>query len=68
MGNTTHAKHMLPRWGYRLHVGVTLVVTLRREHQFLPKVLDCVRTCLKKKNPTQKLMFMLNHWSSKILT
>ena len=26
------------------------------------------RTCLKKKNPTQKLMFMLNHWSSKILT
>ena len=27
-----------------------------------------LRTCLKKKNPTQKLMFMLNHWSSKILT
>ena len=26
------------------------------------------RTCLKKKKPTQKLMFMLNHWSSKILT
>ena len=43
--NTTHAKHMLPRWGYRLHVGVTRVVTLRREHQFLPKVLDCVRLC-----------------------
>ena len=27
-----------------------------------------LRTCLKKKKPTQKLMFMLNHWSSKILT
>ena len=35
--------HLLRRWGYRLHVGVTLVVTLRRERRFLPKVLDRVR-------------------------
>ena len=26
-----------------------------------------LRTCLKKKKATQELMFMLNHWSSKIL-
>ena len=27
-----------------------------------------LRTCLKKKKSTQELMFMLNHWRSKILT
>ena len=36
--------HLSPRWGYHLHVGVTLV-TLRRERHFLPKVLDSVRFC-----------------------
>ena len=42
-GTTSNAIHISPRWGYRLHVGVTFVVTLSRKHQFLPKVLDCVR-------------------------
>ena len=40
---TTNAIHISPRWGYSLHVGVTFVVTLSRKHQFLSKVLDCVR-------------------------
>ena len=42
--------------------------TLISQIQDLQKEIEALRTCLKKKNPTQKLMFMLNHWRIKILS
>ena len=38
-----------------------------RRHRYFALVLLLLRTCFKKKDTTQELMFTFNHWSNKIL-